>query len=79
MDRKSVDDGRTVYVDPADGERGSNGAFLVAYETPDRDRRFGWFCTNCESVDNAMDAMGRIVCNRCENYRKATEWDAAHE
>ncbi|GGM63667.1 hypothetical protein J2752_000536 [Halarchaeum rubridurum] len=73
-----TDDG-TFYAAEDEGERGDEGAFLVVYRTPDRETRYGWYCTNCESVDNAMDAMGTIVCNVCGNYRKPDEWDAAHE
>ncbi|WP_306058191.1 DUF5816 domain-containing protein [Natronococcus wangiae] len=79
METRSTDDGDTVYVSTTDGNRGSKGPFLVAYETSDAERRYGWYCTNCESFDNAMDSMGRIQCNRCGNFRKPTEWDAAHE
>ncbi|RQG95690.1 DUF5816 domain-containing protein [Natrarchaeobius oligotrophus] len=75
----SIADGETVYVSETDGDRGSKGPFLVTYESADADRRYGWFCTNCESFDNAMDSMGRIKCNVCGNFRKPTEWDAAHE
>ncbi|MWV41174.1 MULTISPECIES: DUF5816 domain-containing protein [Natrialba] len=71
--------GKTVYVSNTDGDRGSKGPFLVAYESQDGVSRYGWFCSNCESFDNAMDAMGRIKCNSCGNFRKPTEWDAAHE
>ncbi|ELY97029.1 hypothetical protein C482_14059 [Natrialba chahannaoensis JCM 10990] len=74
-----TEDGDTVFVSQADGDTGSKGPFLVVYETSDADTRYGWFCTNCEGVDNAMDSMGRIKCNRCGNFRKPTEWDAAHE
>jgi hypothetical protein len=79
MDSKSTPGGETVYVSATDGDKGSKGPFLIAYETPDATRRYGWFCSNCESFDNAMDSMGRIQCNRCGNFRKPTEWDAAHE
>lgn len=79
MHAKSTPDGETYYVSPAEGDAGSKGPFLVAYHSPDGSERYGWFCTNCESFDTAMDAMGRIQCNRCGNFRKATEWDAAHE
>ncbi|TYL37151.1 GNAT family acetyltransferase [Natronococcus pandeyae] len=79
METRSTEDGNTVYVSTTDGDRGSKGPFLVAYETPDAERRYGWYCTNCESFDNAMDSMGRIQCNQCGNFRKPTEWDAAHE
>ncbi len=79
MQPRSTASGETVYVSETDGDTGSKGPFLVAYRSPDRAERYGWFCSNCESFDNAMDAMGRIQCNRCGNFRKATEWDAAHE
>jgi hypothetical protein len=79
MDERTAPDGSTVYVARDEGERGSKGPFLAAYATPDRERQIGWFCTNCETMDNAMDTMGRIVCNVCDNLRKPDEWDAAHE
>ena len=79
MDAHTTPDGETVYVATDEGDRGSKAPFFVAYRTPDRERRYGWFCDSCESVDNAMDTMGRIQCNRCGNLRKPTEWDAAHE
>ncbi len=79
MEARSTDDGETVYVSRTEGDRGSKGPFLVAYRSPDGTERYGWFCANCESFDVAMDAMGRVQCNRCGNFRKPTEWDAAHE
>jgi len=69
----------TLYLSRSEGDRGSKGPFFVVYETRSADDRFGWFCSACESVDTAMDAMGRIQCNQCGNQRKPTEWDAAHE
>ena len=75
----ATDDGRTVYVAQTGGDTGSKGPFFVAYEHHDRTDRYGWYCSNCDSVDTAMDPMGRIQCNRCGNLRKPTEWDAAHE
>jgi hypothetical protein len=73
------DDGGTLYVAEDEGERGQDGPFFVVYGTPEREDRWGWYCSNCESVDNAMDSMGRIKCNVCGNFRKAEEWDSAHE
>jgi len=72
-------DGETVYVDPQDGDTGTEGAFLAVYRSTGRQRRYGWYCAACEGLDVAMDTMGRVECNRCGNLRKATEWDAAHE
>lgn len=72
-------DGRTLYVARREAEKGSKGPFFVAYGDREADDRWGFFCSNCETFDNAMDAMGRIQCNACSNLRKAEEWDAAHE
>jgi hypothetical protein len=79
LDARAAADGETVYVDRSAGERGADGPFYVAYVSPDRDRRWGFLCGNCDSLDNAMDAMGRIECNGCGNLRKPDRWDAAHE
>lgn len=70
---------RTLYVDTYDGKRGHKGPFYVVYADEDRSTRWGFFCSNCETVDNAVDAMGRVQCNVCSNRTKAEEWDAAHE
>ena len=68
-----------LFVDRAAGDRGSKGAFLHAYDDPDGESRWGFFCTNCEAADNAVDTMGRIECNECGNVRKPDGWDDAHE
>ena len=68
-----------MYVDPVEGDAGTEGAFLAVYRSPDRGRRYGWYCAACEGLDVAMDTMGRVECDRYGNCRKATEWDAAHE
>jgi hypothetical protein len=71
--------GRTLFVAQDEGERGQKGPFFTAYSDPERERRWGFWCANCETFNNAMDSMGRIQCNECSNYKKADEWDAAHE
>lgn len=79
MDAVTTSVGETVYVDRDEGEIGSKGPFYVVYGTSDAERRWGYFCSNCETLDNAMDSMGRIECNQCGNIRKPDEWDDAHE
>ncbi len=79
LDKLRVDGEGTLYVDRADAERGSEGPFYAVYTTPAATDRWGYFCSSCAGVDNAMDTMGRIVCNQCPNVRKPDEWDAAHE
>lgn len=69
---------RTLYLSQ-EAEIGTKGPFRVAYADELGNRRWGYFCTNCETFDNAMDSMGRIRCNVCANHKQADEWDAAHE
>lgn len=79
LDPTTTPDGLTRYVDRGDAERGSLGPFYAVYPTPEATARWGYYCSACGSVDNAMDTMGRLVCNDCPNQRKPEEWDAAHE
>jgi ribosomal protein S18 acetylase RimI-like enzyme len=72
-----VDDG-TVSVAYDERERGSEAPFYAVYRSADRERRYGFYCANCGSLDNSMGTMGRVQCNDCGNSRKATRWDAAY-
>ena len=78
MKRRCGPDGESLYL-AVRAERGNKGPFRVVYAGPDGERRWGFYCTNCESFDNTVDSMGRIQCNVCSNFHKAEEWDAAHE
>ena len=77
MDERPGPDGGTLYLS-REAEKGNKGPFRVVYAEPDG-KRWGYFCTNCETFDNAVDSMGRIRCNVCSNFHKAEEWDDAHE
>ena len=79
MDERTGPDDRTLYVDREDGDIGTKGTFYVVYLDTERERRWGFFCGNCETADTAVDSMGRVQCNVCSNRTKAEEWDAAHE
>jgi hypothetical protein len=79
MEQVTTQEGETVFVASDEAERGSKGVFNVLNKSPDRAERYGYYCSNCETINNAMDSMGRIVCNNCANMRQADEWDAAHE
>lgn len=71
-------DGETVYVSYGEADRGAKAPFYSTYESEDREEVYAWLCGNCDSLDNAMDAMGRIECNVCGNRRKATRWDSSY-
>ena len=79
MEAKSGPDGQTLYIDRSEGRRGQKGPFFVVYESESADVRWGFYCANCGTFDNAVDSMGRVQCNECSNRTKAEEWDAAHE
>lgn len=70
--------GDELYVDLEDPDRGSLDVFCPVYRDPDRERRYGWYCRACDSLETAMDTMGRIRCSQCDNTRKPTRWDAAY-
>jgi peptide subunit release factor 1 (eRF1) len=79
MERRTTESGEAVYVAEGEERVGSEGPFLVVYSDAEREERYGYLCSSCGTIDNAMDTMGRIVCNECGNTRKPEEWDAAHE
>jgi len=76
IESRTTGDGETLFINYEESEIGSEGPFFTTYATRDLETRYGWFCSNCESFDVAMDTMERIVCNECGNHHKATRWDA---
>jgi len=79
-DVEAVEDerGRTVYVNHRESETGSIAHFSLVYSDEDLESHYGYHCSNCHELANAMDAMGRIECDNCGNVRKPTRWDAAY-
>ncbi|UPV99445.1 GNAT family N-acetyltransferase [Halorussus gelatinilyticus] len=71
-------DGQTLYVNWAESNRGSKAPFYAAYSDEDGEELFGYFCSNCESFDTAMDSMERLECNDCGNTKKPVRWDASY-
>lgn len=71
-------DGRTVYINHDSIETGSIAPFHVVYTEHDREEIYGYWCSRCSDLANAMDPMGRIQCDGCGNARKPTRWDAAY-
>jgi ribosomal protein S18 acetylase RimI-like enzyme len=71
-------EGQTVYIDHDNTERGSIAPFQVVYTQKAGQEIYGYWCTQCSNLANAMDAMGRIQCDECGNSRKPTRWDASY-
>lgn len=72
----TTDEGEEVFVAEDEREIGSKGPFYVVYRTTDRGVRFGFFCSNCDTLNTAMDPMGRLVCSECGNTKRPDDWDA---
>jgi len=71
-------DGRSLWIAYDESTRGSRAPFFVAYDDPDREIQYSWFCGGCETAVTAMDSMGRVECEACGNRRKPTRWDSAY-
>ena len=78
LEPRTTESGQTVYIDYDDVDPGSMEPFHGVYTDQDRDEKYGYHCGKCDSLANAMDAMGRIECSECGNSRKPTRWDAAY-
>ena len=70
-------DGKRLTVDIDDETPGTDGPFFRTYEEGSGDS-YGYFCSNCESVNVGSDSLGRLECQNCGNKHLADEWDAAY-
>ncbi|MEF8814101.1 MAG: GNAT family N-acetyltransferase [Halovenus sp.] len=68
----------TVYINHNNTENGSIAPFHVVFNDPEAEEIYGYWCSKCNTLANAMDAMGRIQCDTCGNARKPTRWDSAY-
>lgn len=71
-------DGEQVYVDATTSISGSQASFAPVFTDVELENRYGFFCSNCRSLANAMDSMGRVQCSECGNVRTPTRWDAVY-
>jgi len=71
-------DSQTAYIDHDSHEPGSFAPFHVIFTDEGGEDRYGYFCSNCDTLANGMDSMGRIECDTCGNTRKPVRWDSAY-
>ncbi|WP_225334179.1 GNAT family N-acetyltransferase [Halomicrobium urmianum] len=71
-------DGRERTVDADDDVPGTDGPFFRTYEDPADEDAYGYFCSNCGSVEIGSDSLGRLECEECGNKHLADQWDAAY-
>lgn len=78
VESHTSEEGDEVFVAYDESDRGSKAAFYIAYLDRDRTERYGYFCSNCDSLDVVMDTMESVECNTCGNRRKSTRWDSVY-
>ncbi len=76
----ATDSGR-VYLDLDAPESGTEDAFFPAYTDETYDEQFGYYCSNCGSLDTSMGNVERIECSDCGNThasRSTEEYDDSY-
>ena len=61
------DDGEEIFVDRDDEESGTEAPFFPAYLDEGFEEQFGYYCSNCGSLDVSLDDMDRMECGECGN------------
>lgn len=60
-------DGRQLYIDRDDDESGTENVFFPTYTDEAFTEQFGYYCSNCGSIDVSLDDMDRMECGNCGN------------
>ena len=63
----TTEDGERVFVAREEEESGTEAPFYVTYTDENHAERFGFYCSNCGSLNVSMDDMDRLECQNCEN------------
>lgn len=71
-------DGRELFVDGENAIPGDESPFHTVYEDEGFDTLYGYLCSNCGSMVEAVDELGRIECTECGNVHRPDEWDDAY-
>lgn len=67
-----------LFVAETERKVGTMSPFFAVYRTAPCEKRYGWYCSNCDGFRTAVDTMGRIECTDCSNCHKPRQWDAAY-
>jgi GNAT superfamily N-acetyltransferase len=69
--KATTDDGQQVVVDRDDEQSGTKAPFFRTYTDEERTEEFGYYCSNCGSLDVTMDDVDRVECQNCGNTHAA--------
>lgn len=73
----SIDE-REMFVDRDDGIPGDVATFYPLYHDESHDKRYGYYCSNCDSIVEIVDELDRIKCTECGNVHRPDDWDKAY-
>lgn len=73
------EDGGDVVIAQDESELGSKGPFYVVYESEDREERWGYYCSNCHTLNDTVDWMKVTRCSECGNLRKSLQLYPGHQ
>jgi GNAT superfamily N-acetyltransferase len=73
----STDD-QELVVDTDDEIPGDAAGFYPLYHDEDYEEQYGYYCSNCDSMVEAVDELDRIKCTECGNVHRPDEWDEAY-
>lgn len=77
----TTDDGRTVYLNRDQTKSGTESPFFVTYSDQKFEDRFGYYCSNCGSLETTRDAQDHIECVDCGNVhtpKSAESYDGSY-
>ena len=77
----TTDGGETVYLNREEIKSGTENPFFVTYSDEAKENRFGYYCSNCGSLETTRDAQDHIECTECGNAhtpKSAESYDASY-
>lgn len=77
-DEEVIVDGEPRYIDSDASIPGDEAPFLIVFQEPQREERYGFYCANCGSVTDSVDGVGNVVCDNCGNVHRPDEWDSSY-
>lgn len=72
----TTEDGQRVFVDTEAEESGTADSFFPVFTDEEHTEQFGYYCSNCGSLETSVDNMDRIECENCGNTHASRSEEA---